>query len=128
MKVGHNAMKSNNPDLEPALALLRGLKVIQTSALASVHAQANAASAAGNNKLDLALTREAIRLSQQNLAIANAERKAKLGHSLAAPVQKLKALTQEADAALGRLHKLSDALDAARQVVDILRRLVGIFN
>lgn len=116
-----------NRDIEHALDLLFGIKMTHTSALKLINAHANAAHKAGNRDLERALTRQAVELSRQNLALANARRKIMLAQSLAIPIARLQTLAAEVDAARQRLEDIAQALQAAGQLINILRQLLGIF-
>jgi hypothetical protein len=124
----NNAATMVDPDRDDALALIAGLKMVQTRALSELSARANEASAAGDTVLDLALTRKAIDLSRMNLTIANARRSAQKAKSLSGSIAALAEVTSQAESALDGLRHLATALAAAERLIAIIRRLIGLFG
>jgi hypothetical protein len=121
-------MMATDNDREEAQALLGSLAKNRLGGLRDLRAQARQATDAGDDDLGRALTLEANRLSRARTRIAIARDKVLLAESLAGPIAELRRLTGEAQDARARLRRISEALDAARRLVDIFRRLIGLFG
>jgi hypothetical protein len=121
-------MMATDNDRNEALALLDSLGEDRRGGLRDLRAQARQATEGGDDDLGRELTLEANRLSRARTRIAIARDRILLEESLAGPIAGLRRLTGEAQDARARLRRISEALDAARRLVDIFRRLIGLFG
>ena len=119
---------ATDEDRKEALALFDSLVENRRGGLRELRAQARQATEGGDDDLGRELTLEANRLSRARTRIAMARDKVLLTKSLAGPIAELRRLIGQAEDARARLTRISEALDAARRLVDIFRRLVGLFG
>lgn len=118
----------SDTETDEALAVLKALNDSRLGLMSAVRKMARDAVTAGDHAKARELTLAANRLSRARTRLAAAQDKLLLAASLAGPIAALRGLAGEAEAAVANLKSISRALEAAGKVVDILRRLMGVFG
>ena len=113
---------------DKALQALDSLKGSQRSALAHIRAHAITMRRAGHEVGANRLALQAIALSRHNLTIANARRKLSLAVPLAPQTAALLTLAAEGETTATRLNSISNALEQATRLVEIVGRILTVLR